>query len=87
MVSDGTRILGLRCILWHSRQANDAITSNQSILIKNHDIKVFSVIVNLYVSIFRGRDLYVWWQKTTNRQSDTHTGQLQSPLLHMHAEG
>ena len=41
--SVGIRILGLRCSWWHSRQANDAVASEQSIFSENQDYKSFSV--------------------------------------------
>ena len=55
MDSVGIRILGLRCSKWHSREANDAVTSERSIFSENHNYKrFFHVTVNTYVPIFRG---------------------------------
>ena len=54
--SVGIRILGLGCSWWHSRQANDAVVSEQSIFNENQDYKFFCVAVNTYVPIFRSLD-------------------------------
>ena len=55
--SVGIRLFVLKCSWWHSRQANDAVASEQSIFSKNQDYKrIFHVAVNLYVPIFRGLD-------------------------------
>ena len=35
--------LGFKCSWWHSRQANDAVASEQSIFSEIHDYKSFSV--------------------------------------------
>ena len=57
-------------------KANEAIASELSILAKIPIIKVFPCHdehVRTYISGSR----YAWWQKTTNRHTDTHMGQLQ----------
>ena len=54
-------------------QTNDAVASERSIFSENHDyIKVFPCRgehVHTYISGTR----CMWWQKTTNRQTDTDT--------------
>ena len=68
--SDGICILGLRSSKWHSRQANDNIVSEQSILAKITIIKVFfHVAVNTYIPIFRGLDA----RGGRKLRTDTHT--------------
>ena len=62
--SFGIRLLGLRCSWWHSRQANDVIASERSIFSENRGEPVHT-----YISGSR----CAWWQKTMNRQTDTHT--------------
>ena len=58
-----------------SRQANDAVASEQKIFSKNHDynnyIKEFPCRgkqVRTYIS----RSRCTWWQKTTNRHTYIH---------------
>ena len=81
--SVGARILGLRCSWWHSRQANDAVPSDQSIFSKNQDYKSFlRVAVNPYVPIFRGLDSHGGRKLQTDTLTHTHTGLLQKPSLH-----
>ena len=76
--SFGIHLLGLRCSWWHSRQANDAVASERSIFIENHDYKsFFRVAVNPYVPIFRGLDARGGRKLQTDRHTHTHTGQLQ----------
>ena len=56
-----------------SRQANDAVASQQSIFSKNHDYKVFRVAVNMYVPIFWGLDAHGGRKLQTNKHTHTHT--------------
>ena len=51
------RRLGFKCSWWHPGQSNDAVASEPSIFIENHNYKrFFRVAVNTYVPIFRGLD-------------------------------
>ena len=62
----GACLLGLSVVGAHPRQTNDAtVASVRSIFSKNHDYKsYFCVILG---------STGAWWQKTTNRQTHTHT--------------
>ena len=67
-------VLGFKCRWWHPRQANDAVASQPSSFSENHNYKrFFRVAVNTYISGSR----CMWWQKTMNRHTHIHTGQLQ----------
>ena len=59
---------------WQSRQANDAVASEQSIFSENHDNKSFlCVAVNTYVPIFRGLDVCGGRKLRTNTHIHTYT--------------
>ena len=74
MDSVGIRLLGLRCSLWHSRQANCAVASERSIFSENQGYKsVFRAAVNPYVPIFLGLDARGGRKLRTDRQTDRHT--------------
>ena len=57
----------------HSRKANDAVASEQSIFSQNHDyiLKFFRVTVNTYVPIFRGLDAHGGRKLRTDIHSHT----------------
>ena len=58
----------------YSRQANDAVASEQSIFSENHDYKsFFRVAVNTYVPIFRGLDARGGRKLRTDTHTHTHT--------------
>ena len=87
--SVGIRILGLGCSWWHSRQANDAVVSEQSIFNENQDYKFFCVAVNT-VRTYISESRCAWWQKT-DTLTHTHTrDNYSNPVTLaacMHAEG
>ena len=67
-------ILGLRCSWWHSRQANDVIGSEQSILSQNQDYKSFlRVAINPYIPILQGLDAHGDKKLTYTNQTTTVT--------------
>ena len=74
MDSVGIRISGLRCSWWNPRHANDTVASKRSIFSENHDYKrVFRVMLNLYVPIFRGLDACGGRKLRTETHAYIHT--------------
>ena len=51
-------IFGAQEYLWHSRQINDAIASEEAFLVKITIIKFFLVKMIMYVPIFWGLDAH-----------------------------
>ena len=72
--SFGIRRLRFKCSWWHRRQANDAVASKRNIFSNNHNYRrFFHVAVNAYVRTYILGSRCAWWQKSTNRQADTHS--------------
>ena len=62
------------CSWWHPRQANDGVASLPSIFSENHDYKKkFCVVVNKYVTIFRGLDAHGGSKLRTDTHTHIHT--------------
>ena len=78
--SFGFRCLGFKCSWWHPRQANYGVASLPSIFSENNDYKsFFCVVVNTYVSIFRGLDVHGGSKLRTDTHTHTH--------IHTHTHG
>ena len=66
-----------KCSWWHPRQANDAVASEPSICSENQDYTRFFPCRGEHVRTYISGSRCAWWQKTTNRYTHTHMGQLQ----------